>query len=287
MIVNFLIPIILVLLMVIVGTGLQTIQFNAILRFPLPLLGGTLLQIVMLPLGALGIIYLLQPPVELAAGLLLVSACPGGALSNFYCHFGRLNVALSVMMTAVSSILGFIVLPIVLAIIFPVIVSVQVVEVPVKELVFRLFLLLLVPVGIGMLIRNRFPGVVGQYGQIMRIAGLVLVVLLLVLIFYTQWEGATRLFYDAATLSLVFTLFALSVGWVVAYLLRQSAVDRKVFSVEFAVRNVGAAAVVAATTLGRPEFVIFGALFVIFQFPVILLVLLSGRQVATEATEMS
>jgi len=284
MIVNIFIPIILVLLMVIVGTSLQLKQFNAILRFPIPLLGGTFVQILMLPAGALGIIYLLNPPLELAVGLLLVSACPGGALSNFYCHFGRMNVALSVMMTAVSSILGFVVLPIVLAIIFPIVVPVQEVEVPVKELIFRLFLLLLLPVGVGMLIRNYFSRAVEQYGQEMRMFGLVLVVMLLVMIFYTQWEGAARLFYDAAALSFAFTIFALAAGWTVALLLRQNTLDRYVFSVEFAVRNVGAAAVVAATTIGRPEFVIFGALFVIFQFPLILLMLLSGRKPAYAIT---
>jgi len=209
MIVNLLIPISLVLLMVIVGTGLQLKQFESILRSPVPLLGGTLLQILLLPAGALVIIYLLKPPLELAAGLLLVSACPGGAISNFYCHFGRLNVALSVMMTAVSSILAFIVLPIVLAAVFPMVITVHEMEVPVGELIFRLFFLLLLPVGVGMLIRKYFVQTVERYGQMMQIVGLKLLILVLVLIFYSQWEDATRLVYDAAVLSFIFTLFAL------------------------------------------------------------------------------
>ncbi|RLA45494.1 MAG: hypothetical protein DRR42_19305 [Gammaproteobacteria bacterium] len=198
--IEILIPILLVLIMLIVGTGLRAAQFGAILRSPVPLVGGTLIQILLLPAGAVAIIYLFEPPIELAAGLLLISTCPGGALSNFYCHFGKLNVALSVLMTAVSSSIGFLILPVVLALIFPLALSAKDINIPILGLIFQLFLLTLLPSG--------------------------------------------------------------------------------VFAVEYAVRNAAAAAVVAATALGRPEFVIFSALFVVIQFPMIMLMLWWSRQQA-------
>lgn len=263
--------------MIIVGTGLQRRQFRSIMQYPVPLLGGTIVQMFMLPLGALGIIFLLQPSQELAAGLLLVSACPGGALSNFYCHLGRMNVTLSVMMTAVSSLLAFIALPIILSVVFPLVVSVQETEIPVSELIHRLFMMLLLPIGIGMLIRHFFPALVEGHTQSMRVFGLLLVVFLLVLIMFDQWEGAKRLFVDAAVLTILFTLFAVVSGWMTAFVLGQVDIDRYVFSIEFAVRNIGIAAIVTVTTLGRPEFVIFGALFVVFQFPLIMMLLFRRR----------
>jgi len=69
----------------------------------------------------------------------------------------------------------------------------------------------------------------------------------------------------------LFTGFAVFSGWGSGYLLGLNQTDRFVFSVEFAVRNVGVAALVAASTLGHPELVAFGALFVVFQFPLIVL----------------
>ena len=66
-------------------------------------------------------------------------------------------------------------------------------------------------------------------------------------------------------------------GWGSGFLLGLQAVDRYVFSVEFAVRNIGAAALVASSTLGHPEFVAFGALFVVFQFPMVVLLFYSIR----------
>ena len=287
MLIDFLIPLILVLLMIIVGTGLELAQFAAILRFPVPLLGGTALQILLLPLGALAIIYLTSPPLEIAAGLLLISACPGGALSNFYCHLGKLNVAFSVLLTALSSVVGFLTIPIVLAVVFPMVISVQEINVPVMDLVLRLLLLLLLPVGIGMLIRHLMLGIIAQYATFMRIAGISLVGLLLGLIFYTQWAGAVRLFEEAVLSSAVFTLFALAAGWLVATLLQQNVTVRSVFAVEFAVRNAGVAAVVAASSLGRPEFVIFGALFVVVQFPLIMLLLWLNQHVESSKKVLS
>jgi BASS family bile acid:Na+ symporter len=285
MLIDVLIPLILVLLMVVVGTGLQAAQFAAALRAPVALLGGTALQIVLLPAVALALIELARPTLEIAAGLLLVSACPGGALSSFYCHLGKLNVAMSVSLTALSSVVGFVALPVVLALVFPLVVPAQEVAVPVGDLILRLLLLLLVPVAIGMLLRLWLPGAIQRSAGVLRGAGLVLVALLLCLIFHTQWEGATRLFEEAVWLSAMYALLALASGWLGARVLRQDANVRVVFAIEFAVRNAGVAAVVAAASLGRPEFVIFGALFVVVQFPLILLLLRLNRKVVAAEHE--
>lgn len=284
---ELLIPLILVLLMIIVGTGLSLIQFAEVLRSPASLLGGTALQIVVLPAGGLAIILAFDPPPEIAIGLLLIAACPGGALSNFYCHLFNLNVALSVLLTGLSSIVGFLSLPLILAIALPAIDPAQEIDVPVTGIILRLLLLLLVPVAVGMLLRRWKPQVVEDYSTAMRIGGLFLVGLLLGLIFYTQWDGAVRLFAVGVSLSAVFTVFALASGWVVASLMRETSSNRSVFSVEFAVRNAGVAAVVAASALGRPEFVIFGALFVVVQFPLIMLLLWFNKRIALSGAGFS
>ncbi len=156
MIIDVFIPAIVVLLMLLVGTGLQLAQFKAMLRSPRLVIAGMLAQILLLPAGALLIIFLVRPRPELAAGLLLVAACPGGALSNTYCYLGGLNVALSVMLTAVSTMLSFVVLPLILGITFPAIASGWEMDIPVRELALWLLLFLLLPIGAGMLIRARY-----------------------------------------------------------------------------------------------------------------------------------
>jgi BASS family bile acid:Na+ symporter len=185
---NVLIPATLTSMMIIVGTGLRPEAFRSLLRSPLALAGGTLSQAMLLPIGALALIFLMKPSSELAAGLILVAACPGGAISNFYCHFARLNVALSVMLTAISSILSFALLPLILAITFPIIALDKAVEVPVVALSLQLFLFVFVPIGIGMVFSFYFPQAAERYARLLRGIGLMLLLTLLTFILVAQWE---------------------------------------------------------------------------------------------------
>ena len=270
---DLLIPVIVVLLMVAAGTGVRVSQFRMVLRAPVVVLGGTMAQALLLPLVALVLIRLTAPAPELAAGLILVAASPGGALSNFYCYLGRLNVSLSVMLTTLSTLASFAVLPVVLTLSFPVIAGNGETAIPVGDMMARLVLFLLLPVGVGMLIRHFAPQQVERHATRMRGVGLVLLVVLIGLIVLDQWQTVTATYRAAVSLAVLFTLAAAVAGWLVGVLLGLGADDRYVFAIEFAIRNLGAAALVAVATLGRPEFLAFGALFVVVQFPLVLLLL--------------
>jgi BASS family bile acid:Na+ symporter len=270
---DVLIPIIVVLLMVAAGTGVEVTQFRLVLRSPVVLLGGTLAQVILLPPLALVLVHLLGPAPELAAGLILVAASPGGALSNFYCYLGRLNVSLSVMLTTLSTLASFAVLPIVLIAALPAIGPGGEAALPVGEMMARLVLFLLLPVGVGMTIRHVAPERVERAAARLRAGGLVLLVVLVALIVLDQWQTVVATYRESVLLGTLFSLAAVATGWLVAALLRVDDDGRYVFAIEFAIRNLGAAALVATATLGRPEFLAFGALFVVVQFPLVLLLL--------------
>jgi BASS family bile acid:Na+ symporter len=278
---NVLIPATLTSMMIIVGSGLRLEAFRSLLRSPLTLAGGTLSQVMLLPAGALVLIFLMRPSSELAAGLILVAACPGGAISNFYCHFARLNVALSVMLTAISSILSFVLLPLILAITFPAIALDRAVDVPVIALSLQLFLFVFVPIGLGMVFSFYFPQAVGRYARLLRGIGLLLLLMLLTFILVAQWETVWQLSGDAAVLAIAFTAFAALTGWVTALVLGLELKDRTVFAIEFSVRNLAAAVLVAVSSLARPDFAAFGVLFIIVQFPLIVALLYLYRRKQT------
>ncbi len=282
---DLLIPVVVVLLMVAAGTGVRASQFRLVLRAPVVLLGGTVAQVLFLPLVALLLIRISAPAPELAAGLILVAASPGGALSNFYCYLGRLNVSLSVMLTTLSTLASFAVLPVVLVLSLPVVAADGAANFPVAEMMARLVLFLLLPVGIGMLIQHRASQQVERYATRLRGVGLALLLSLIGLIVLDQWQTVSTAYRESVSLGVLFTLAAAVSGWLVGALLGLGSDDRSVFAIEFAIRNLGAAALVAVATLGRPEFLAFGALFVVVQFPLVLLLLkLQGaRRVAPAA----
>jgi bile acid:Na+ symporter, BASS family len=138
----------------------------------------------------------------------------------------------------------------------------------------RLLLFLLLPVAVGMTLRHLFPAALERGGQVLRISGLGLLVLFLALVFVDQRHAVVAMFGEALLLTFTFTLLALLAGWFSGGILHLNQSDRAVLAIEFAVRNVGIAALLALATFQQPEFAAFGALFLLFQAPVLILALL-------------
>jgi bile acid:Na+ symporter, BASS family len=279
------VPIIVVLLMVIVGTEVIPSRLGAVLRAPGTLAGATVAQFLLLPLLALPVILLLRPPPELAGGLLLVAASPGGALSNYYCLLGRLNVALSVTLTAFSGIAAVAIMPVALAVIAPIGLGLEAFSVPIAELALRLLLFLVLPVGVGMMLRQLWPAALERYDGAIRGFGLGLLVLFLAIVVVDQRDAVFEMISDATRVTLSFTALALLTGWLFGRLFGLNGPDRTVLAIEFAVRNVAIAAVLALSTFRQPEFAAFGALFLLFQFPVLILLLLARRRLRSASPD--
>ena len=273
-----LLPIIVVLMMTIVGTEISHAQLTASLRMRRTLIGGTLAQLLLLPVLAVVVVWLLQPPPVLAGGLLLVAVSPGGVLSNYYCSVARLNVAFSITLTTVSGFVALAAMPLLFAAVVPAALGVEAFGVPVGEMTSRLLLFLLLPVAVGMTLWHLFPAAIERAGQLIRASGLGLLVFFLVLVFVEQRDAVVVMFGDAVLITVTFTLLALLAGWLSGSLLRLNRTDRAVLAVEFGVRNVGIAALLALTTFQQPEFAAFGALFVLLQAPVLIAVLLLRRR---------
>ena len=274
-----LLPIIVVLMMAIVGTEISRAQLTASLRMRRALIGGTLGQLLFLPLLAVLAVWLLNPPPVLAGGLLLVAVSPGGILSNYYCSVARLNVAFSVTLTTVSGFVALAAMPLLFAAIVPAALGVEAFRVPVGEMTSRLLLFLLLPAAAGMVLRHLFPATIERGAKAIRTSGLALLVFFLALVFFDQRHAVVAMFGEAALLTVTFTLLALLAGWLSGSILRVNRADRAVLAIEFGVRNVGIAALLAVTTFQQPEFAAFGALFILLQAPVLILALLLRRRI--------
>jgi bile acid:Na+ symporter, BASS family len=273
-----LLPIIVFLMMVIVGADISRAQLAASLRMRRALVGGTLIQVVVLPLLALLVIWLLQPNPVLSAGLLLVAVSPGGGLSNYYCSLARVNVAFSIALTMLSGIVALAAMPLLFAAVVPAALGVEAFGVPMGEVTARLVLFLLLPVAAGMTVRHLFPVALERRRQLVRVVGIGLLALFLALVFVDQRQAVVALFGEAVLLTVSFTLLALLAGWFSGHMLHLDRSDRAVLAIEFAVRNAGIAALLAVATFQQREFAVFSALFVLLQAPVLLLAVMLRRR---------
>jgi BASS family bile acid:Na+ symporter len=279
-------PLILLPLMFVVGLQLTPEDFRRVLTTPRAVVGGTLGQLLLLPLMTWALVAALPVSPDLAVGAVLLSATPGAGMSNVMAAVSRANVALSVTLTAVASILSVATLPLLATLGISLFVGDSLaVEVPVGTIVFQLIAFLAIPIVLGMIVRRSRPQAAQRYvSRANRFA--VIAILFLTALGALGSDAAlpARSEFGMATLAaLAWTLAAMAIGFAVGRVLGLAPRDRFTLVIEFAARNLALTIIVAIASLGRLEFGLFAAAYSMTGFPlVIVLAVLRGRRAPAE-----
>jgi BASS family bile acid:Na+ symporter len=241
----------LVLAVMIFGVSLElrVSQFVAIVKQPQPILAGMLGQCLILPWATLLVTLLVDLHPGLELGLLLVACCPGGNMSNIMTHLARGNTALSMSMTALSSLLALVLLPINFALTTAqnpeasayLAERLQALQIDQASIMFNLLFLLGLPLALGMLVGNLLPQfaerVMPWFKRFALLAFAVFVIGALV--------GNWRMLTD--NLGLVFVIVvlhnasAIGLGWLMAKLARQRGANLRAMVIEISMHNSGLA----------------------------------------------
>jgi len=280
-------PLVLFALMILVGVQLTPADFRRVLAAPRAVVGGTLAQLLLLPLMTWGVLSLLAPSPVIGAGAVLLAASPGAGLSNVMTAVARGHVALSVTLTGVSSILAALTLPALCALGMRLFLGDGArVEVPVGHMVRQLLLFLLVPIALGMWLRARRPQAVRRAVSWANRVALLAIVALTAL---SAASGNMNLpaggeLAAAGVAAALWTLLAMGIGWGVGALLGLDANDRFTLLVEFSARNIALAFIVAVASLGRLDLALFAGAYAVTGFPLVIgLAALRGRWAAPPA----
>lgn len=151
-------PVALAVIMLGMGLSLKPVHFKQLWQTPKPVLTGLCMQIIAIPALAFLLAYLLQLPPELAVGLVLIAACPGGPTSNLIAHLAHADTALSISLTAISSLMVIISLPLLVNLASLLFLGEgQYVALSVPRTVVQLLVIILLPVSLGMWLRARWP----------------------------------------------------------------------------------------------------------------------------------
>jgi BASS family bile acid:Na+ symporter len=263
-------PMVLFVLMAIVGLELTLDDFRRVATAPRAVVGGTLAQIVLLPLLTWAVVALLDVPPVFGAGAVLIAVSPGAGISNILTALASANTALSVTLTAVASVLAVVTLPTVAAFGLRFFLGGEVsIEVPVLLLFAQLAVSLLLPIGLGMALRARRPQLVERYRRRLQ-RGAILAIVILTGAAILSGAGGDLVFADAGQgllAAVVWTLAAMAIGWAVAAMLGLDAADRFTFLIEFSTRNVAVAAIVAMSGLKRMDLALFSAAYIALGYP--------------------
>lgn len=272
------VPVLVFFLMFIIGASLEKTDVDKVKVKKNQVLIITLGQILLLPLCAWLIIKIMQPPSLVAGGMLLVSLCPGGAVSNIYSFLAKANVALSVTLTAFNGIISVVVLPIVMLIVFP---SLLGVDHPVENIIVKqamqLLLLLFLPVVFGMMLRFIKPHLTLKLMPTLEKVGALGLLLLLLSIFFKFHEKIIAQLSSLLLLALMFTFVSLLIAYILSRILKLNKQDEAAVIIEFPVRNLALAALIAVSLFQNSDYLLFGAVFFVIQTPIMLCIIVGYR----------
>ena len=264
------VPALVFLLMVVVGLGLTAADFRRVARQPRLMILATLGQFVCLPLIGFLLVrsFGLKPSVQ--QGVLLVAACPAGSLANLFTYLARANVALSVSLTAVSCLAAVLTMPILLVVFQASFGEGAAWSVPPLLIIRQLFLMLLLPIVVGMAIRRVWPAVSERHQRGLFIFSFAAVNILVGFVIVHELEHFADSAGEIARAVVVLTVLALLAGWLTGWAGGAGETERFSVAMVFVVRNVGVATAIAVTVLGQLEFAVFATGCFLSQVPLLL-----------------
>ena len=242
-----LLPLALALIMISLGLSLTPADFRRVFKFPKGVGIGLVNLLVISPLLAFIVAELYSLEAGLAVGLVLLGASPGGTTANMLTHLARGRVALSITMTAVSSVAAVVTVPLFLSLAIDRFGADLAVDVNMLGVVARVFVITLVPLAIGMAIRARAPHWVERHGEAMKRAALVAFVLVVVGAVATEWELVTDNFAEVALAALTLNVLAMAISFSIARAARLDDPSATAIAMELGVHNGTLAIAVGAS----------------------------------------
>ncbi|AGC45383.1 sodium/bile acid symporter family protein [Myxococcus stipitatus DSM 14675] len=232
-----LIPLSLAIIMLGLGLSLTLEDFKRVILYPRAVIIGLVCQMLVLPAGCALVAHAFGLAPELAVGLMLLAASPGGATANLFSHLARGDVALNITLTAVNSALTLVTLP------FIVNMSLQHFmgedrAVPMQfTKVIQVMIIVLGPVSIGMLIRSRRPNLATRLDKPIRLLSAVFLALMIVGAVYQDRNNIGAYFKQVGLAALTFNLMSMAVGFVTPLLFRLPRKQAVAIGMEIGIHN--------------------------------------------------
>ncbi|MEO0937974.1 MAG: bile acid:sodium symporter family protein [Pseudomonadota bacterium] len=268
--INVVLPLSLAVIMLSLGVGLTLGDFARVLTRPKAFAIGAVSQVALLPQVAYGVVAAFGIAPELAVGFMLLALCPGGVTSNMISRLANGDVALSVSLTAVISLLGILTIPLLTAWSVAHFLGADAPPVSITDLSIAVFLITTVPVAIGVAIRHFAPGAARAIDRPLSMLATILFVIIVIAALAGNWA----LFVDnVATLGPA--LIALLVGLMVLGLLLARAAalswpETKTISIETGIQNatlgIALAGIIAGQTQGFSTFALPAAVYGILMY---------------------
>ena len=249
------------------GLTLTIADFRRVAQNPKPVLLGLTNQIVLLPLVALALVYLFEPPAFIAVGMILLAACPGGTSSNLVTLLAKGDLALSVSMTAINSIITIVTIPFWVGYAY----STYLAEAanmasPTADIFKTLIVVLAMPLSIGMLIKNRAPQFADRMERPVRIASSLFLAVVILGLLAREFDLFQQYVGDTLGIVTALNVLTMGMGYGLAKAFGLNLKQGLTIAIESGIQNGTLTISLAVITLNQPDFAIIAAIYSLVMY---------------------
>ena len=265
-IIQTLLPSALGLIMFSLGVTLSREDFRRFLREPRAVLTGLFVQIILIPAFAYTLTRLFHLDPELSVGMMLLAASPGGVSANLFSHFSGGDVALNITLTAINSILAAFTIP---AIVY---LSLQHFMQQSQFIGFQfgkmieVFLIVLIPVLIGMVVNEKFPRFKDRIEKPFNIFAIAFLILVVIVAIKKEFTLISQSFVEIGLMTLIFNLGSLGLGYAAGKALKLTEAQAIGIGFEIGIHNVTLGLFLAYSILGNTRFAVPGACYAVMMY---------------------
>jgi BASS family bile acid:Na+ symporter len=260
-------PLALAFIMFSLGLGLISQDFIRVIKQPKDFFIGAFSQIIILPLVALLLVLIWPLSPELAVGVMLIAAAPGGATSNIITSFAKGDVALSVSLTAIISLLCVLTIPFIVLLSLNLLTdSSSIISISIFDFAFKIFLIVTIPVIIGMVFRNFFSNFSISFEPIAKKISSILFFIVLIGAILAQKNNIVEYFSQAGLVTLVLNILMMVISFYIAIFFNMGVAQRKTITVECGMQNGTLAIVIATSIFGGGVYLIPAATYSLIMF---------------------
>jgi BASS family bile acid:Na+ symporter len=264
---NVVLPLALAFIMFALGLGLTVNDFARVARQPKDFFVGAASQMIVLPLVGFMLVTIWPVTPEIALGVMIIAAAPGGVTSNLLTAFGRGDVALSISLTAIISLLSVLTIPLIVVFSYGHFFGEAVSgEVSVARIAIGVFLIVTVPVLIGLAVRRYAEGFADRFEPVARNISAILFALVLLGAIIQERNNIVEFYAEAGVITLVLNIVMLALAWLLGSVFGSGRSQRITISIECGLQNGTLAIAVATILFGGGAVVIPAATYSLTMF---------------------
>ncbi len=246
-------PLSLAVVMAGLGLHLTAADFRRVLASPRAVVVALAVQSLLLPPAAFALAAAFSLPGELALGLVLLAASPGGVTANLFSHLARGDVALNISLTAINSLLALLTLPLWTVLALGRFLGAESQVPPPTGKVLEVAMLVIVPVVLGMAVRRLRPGIADAAEKPVRLLSSLLLGVLIVAAFASEWDTVRAHAPTVGAACVLFNLLSLGAGYAIPRALRLARPQATAIGFEVGIHNGTLAIFIALEVLGRAQ----------------------------------